>query len=194
MELVVVHIPGLSAHMLLDQPLPALAGMHSATLVNIDGANPTQQEAALLCGLAPEHLGSFGGGIGEPRTKPFWVRASDRRTDLRCRVHSTLPLPAQWRRADAQPHLQWQTLDLHPGDLTALGAPITELLNGAKAAVVLSAWSWAGASVAPQSCAPQDRPVVLWRGLELGKSTVGILEIAGWLERALTHEVIRDEL
>lgn len=194
MELVVVHIPGLSARMLLERPVPALTGMDAATLVNIDGASPSQQEAALLCGLAPEHLGAFGGGVGESRIEPFWVRACAKRPDLRCRVQTPLPLPNQWRRADAQPHFQWLTLALQRDDLPALEPAIVDLVRGAAAAVVLSAWSWAGESVAPQSCAPQDRPVVLWRGPELAKSTVGILEIAGWLERALTHEVIRDEV
>ncbi|MBX3459946.1 MAG: hypothetical protein KF696_08265 [Planctomycetes bacterium] len=199
MELMVLHIPGLSARMLLRGGMPAVAALeHSASLVNIDSASPAQQEAALLCGLAPEHLGAFGGGVGEPRAQPFWVRAAAKRAGLRSRVQTALPLPPPWQAVGHDAHFAWHTLGPLPPSpggefLRGVDAQAAPLLAGATRVVVLSAWSWAGPRVAPQSCAPEDRPVVLWRGLELAKSTVGILEIAGWLERALTGEEIRDE-
>jgi hypothetical protein len=73
MELLVLHIPGLSARLLRDQMAAAVEIARvggegtAATLVTIDGASPTQQEAALLTGMLPEYLGAFAGGVGDPR-------------------------------------------------------------------------------------------------------------------------------
>ena len=46
----------------------------------------------------------------------------------------------------------------------------------------------------PQAAHPLDRPVLLARGVELAKTCVGILEIAGILQRAATGESLTDAL
>jgi hypothetical protein len=205
MELVVLHIPGLSARLLRDHvnAAPHLARVggqgSAATLVNLDGASPRQQEAALITGLLPEYLGTLTGGIGEPRATPFWVSATQAR-ELSARVQTALELPPPWRAADANPQFAWHTLRnieqqgptraaLHDAD--AIAAP---LLANAQAAVVVSAWSFdTHGGGAPRSCHALERPVLLVRGIEQPKTCIGILEVAGLLQRALTGEVLRDE-
>lgn len=207
MELLVLHIPGLSARLLRDQGAAAvdLARVGgegaAATLVNLEGASRQQQEAALLTGLLPEYLGAFGGGVGPCRGEPFWVKAAAKRESLQSRVRTILPLPAQWQAGAAEPHLRWETLEQ-----VAVGGASRETLHAANAAarpwieqaqavVVVSAWSIdKRGQLATQRCEPLDRPVLLTRGIDQAKATIGILEIAGLLERALTGETVRDQL
>jgi hypothetical protein len=204
MELLVLHIPGLSARLLRDQ-MPAAVNIArvggegtAATLVTIDGASPTQQEAALLTGMLPEYLGAFAGGVGESRTNPFWIKAAGSRK-LRSHVEATIELPPGWRAGDRDPQFRWHTLRsvaeqgptraaLHDAEREA-----HELLATAQAAVIVAAWSYdKQGNIAPQACDPLDRPVLLSRGVDQPKTCIGILEVAGILERTLTGEVVRD--
>lgn len=202
MELLVVNIPGLSVRLLRDHgdaaPEIARAGGEgsAAQLVVLKGASPAQLEAALLTGLLPKHVGK----LEDSRRAPFWVAAGQRR-QLAAQIHTALELPPQWRAADPDPQLLWRTVStIQQAGPTraALGAAEAEcasLLLEAKAAVVLSAWSYGlSGRIAGQGCKPLDRPVLLIRGFEQPRSIVGILEVAGILERQLTGETLADRL
>jgi hypothetical protein len=204
MELLVLHIPGLSARLLRDQMAAAVNIARvggegtAATLVTIYGASPAQLEAALLTGMLPEYLGAFAGGVGDPRTNPFWIEAAGSRA-LRSLVDTSVELPPAWRGADTDPQFRWHTLRsiadqgptraaLHEAEREA-----HDLLAQAQAAVVVAAWAYdKQGNVAPQACDPLDRPVLLSRGIDQPKTCIGILEVAGILERTLTGEVVRD--
>ncbi len=204
MQLLVLHVPGLSARLLRDQ-MPAAPNLASvggqgraATLVTLDGASRAQLEAALITGLLPEYLGEFAGGTGEPRIAPFWLKAAAS-DPLPCRIETDIELAPAWRRADAEPRLVWKTLrsvSLQGPTRTALreaDEQARDLLAAAQAAVVVSAWSFdMRGKQAGQSCHPLDRPVLLARGVDQPKQCLGILEVAGILERALTGEVLHD--
>jgi hypothetical protein len=205
MELLVLDIPGLSVRLIRDHAdaAPGIARVggegSAAALIPLAGASRAQLEAALITGMLPEYLGAFGGGVGESRGLPFWVKAAKRRK-LRSRVDTAMPLPERWRADDADPHFVWHTLagiaDAGPTRtaLREVGRKAAPLIEDAQTVVVVSAWAFAlDGSVAPQEASPLDRPVLLARGLEHGRATLGILEVAGMLERELTGEVLRDQ-
>jgi hypothetical protein len=198
LDILVLSVPGLSARMLREHAdrlphLRALAEHSAASVVVLDDASTEQLEAALVTGMLPEFLGTHGTGVGESRGQPFWQKAG-----ADARVEMEHPLPPDWRAFAKTPRLDWRTLPL----LTQAadpGAALAELDAAVAAAphqplVVLSAWALADGVPGGQNAAPLDRPVLLARGFEQTKTCVGILEIAGLLERALTGERLSDAI
>jgi hypothetical protein len=174
----VISVPGLSARMLAQHgsPLPAIEklareGM-AATVVPLDGALPPQLETALFTGILPEY----------PSARPFWIAAA-----IPARVVSQFALPQDWAAYSREPRLVWSTLDVlrERNGLQRVDSAVRDVRQGPL--VLLSAWSEPGRS-------PLDRPVLLTRGIEQSKTCVGILEIAGILQRALTGETVTDAL
>lgn len=198
-DLLVLSVPGLSARMLREHEsrLPHLrniAEQSVATVVVLDEASTSQLEAALITGMLPEFLGAHGGGVGEARGRPFWQKAG-----ADAQVQMQHPLPPDWRAFAKSPRLDWRTLPLllEAADPTAALTELDAVVGDVPAErplVVLSAWALADGVAASQKAAPLDRPVLLVRGFEQPKECVGILEIAGMLERALTGERLTDAI
>lgn len=196
-DLLVFSLPGLSARMLHEHEgrlphLRKLAAQSAATLVVVDGASAAQLEASLITGLLPEFLGVS--NTGAMRGRPFWLAA-----EVPARVATQHPLPIEWRALSKNPRLVWRTLpalaatnDI-PAALSELDAAIAEV-PADRALVLLSAWALADGAVAGQNARPLDRPVLLARGFEQTKTCVGMLEVAGMLQRALTGERLTDEI
>ncbi|MEZ5993422.1 MAG: hypothetical protein R3E76_13875 [Planctomycetota bacterium] len=196
-DLLVFSVPGLSARLLREHAaefphIGKLAKHSGAALVVPDDASPAQLEAALLTGLLPEFLVST--DTRESRGRPFWQSAN-----VSAHVSTQFPLPVAWRAFAKSPRLEWRTLPaldssstIHPPLVVAeqhiADAPADQ------AVVLLSAWALAGGKVAGQNAHPLDRPVLLARGFEQTKTCMGLLEVAGLLQRALTGERLVDEL
>ena len=198
-DLLVLSVPGLSARMLREHEgrLPhirSLAEQSAASVVVLDDASPAQLEAALITGMLPEFLGAHGGGVGEARGRPFWQKAN-----VDAQVQMQHPLSPDWRAFAKSPRLDWRTLPLL-ADAADLQTALAELdaavgdVPVERPLAVLSAWALANGAPAGQAAAPLDRPVLLVRGFGQSKGCIGILEIAGMLERALTGERLRDEI
>ena len=196
-DLLVLSVPGLSDRLLREHAaefphIGKLAKHSGATLVVPDDASPAQLEAALITGLLPEFLVST--DTRESRGRPFWQSAN-----VSAHVSTQFPLPVAWRAFAKSPRLEWRTLSavdssstIHPPLVVAeqhiADAPADH------AVVLLSAWALAGGKVAGQNAHPLDRPVLLARGFEQTKTCMGLLEVAGLLQRALTGERLVDEL
>ena len=181
-------VPGLSARMLTEHEgalpnLSKIARIHSAaTVVVIDGASAQQLEAYLFTGMLPEFIS---GGRGQP----FWLSA-----DIPAQVEPAHAMRPEWRTFAKEPRLVWRTLALTEDIPAGLKALDSEAARIDGPLVVLSVWALADGRAAPQSAHPMDRPVLLARGFNLPKTCVGILEIAGILQRALTGEELTDAL
>jgi hypothetical protein len=176
MDVTVLSVPGLSARMLAEHssPLPAIEKLAregtAATVAVLDGASHQQLERALFTGMLPEYAAA----------KPFWL-------DIPARVDAQFALPPEWAAFSCEPRLRWITLDVlrEPNALQRIDSAVRDVRKGTLA--LLSAWCEPGRT-------PLDRPVLLTRGLEQSKTCVGILEIAGILQRALTGETVTDAI
>jgi hypothetical protein len=175
-DVLVLSVPGLSARMLAEyqSPLPAIQKLArngtAATVAVLEGASPNQLETAVFTGMLPEYA----------KAQPFWLTAG-----IPAHVEAQFQMPQGWVVADRGPRLRWNTHDvLHePDALQRVDSAVREVRKGAL--VLLSAWAAPGQTLL-------DRPVLISRGIEQDKTCVGILEIAGILQRALTGERVTD--
>jgi hypothetical protein len=177
-DVTVLSVPGLSARMLAEHQssLPAIEKLArngtTATVAVLEGASPTQLETAVFTGLLPEYA----------TARPFWLAAA-----IPALVEPQFPLPQDWAAFSREPRLRWTTLDIlrERDALQRVDSAVRDVRKGALALV--SAWCVPGPT-------PLDRPVLITRGIEQAKTCVGILEIAGILQRALTGERVTDAL
>jgi hypothetical protein len=177
-DLKVLSVPGLSARMLAERksPLPAIEKLvrngTAATVAVLEGASPQQLEVAVFTGMLPEYVSA----------RPFWLAA-----DIPTLVEPQFPLPQDWAAFARAPRLRWVTHDVlsERDALQRVDSAVREVRKGAL--VLLSTWAAPGPT-------PLDRPVLITRGIEQTKTCVGILEIAGILQRALTGEEVADAL
>jgi hypothetical protein len=177
-QITVISVPGLSARMLAEHesPLPAVEKLArtgtAATVAVLEGASPQQLETALFTGMLPEYA----------TARPFWLTAG-----IAALVHSQFPLPQDWAAFAREPRLRWTTHDIlrERNALQRVDSAVRDVREGAL--VLLSAWCEPGRT-------PLDRPVLITRGIEQPKTCVGILEIAGILQRALTGETLADAI
>jgi hypothetical protein len=189
LSLTVFSVPGLGARLLAEREgdffhLAKLArDGTAATVVVLDGASPDQLELALFTGLLPEFTA---GGRGVP----FWQKAG-----VPARVAAEHPLPPAWRALDGNPRLQWRTINGLADDATAILEQLDDAVAGrAGPLAILSAYALVNGKPAGRGAAPLDRPVLLTGGFIQPKTCVGILEVAGILQRALTGESLTDAL
>jgi hypothetical protein len=177
-ELTVLSVPGLSARMLAEHqsPLPAIQKLArsgaAATIAVLDAASPQQLETAAFTGMLPEYANA----------QPFWLTA-----DIPALVEAQFPMLQDWAAFAREPRLRWTTYDVlrERDGLQRVDSAVREVRKGAL--VLLSAWANPGPT-------PLDRPVLITRGIEQAKTCVGILEIAGILQRALIGERLTDAL
>lgn len=157
-------------------PLPAIQKLicngTAATVAVLDGASPNQLETAAFTGMLPEYANA----------QPFWLTA-----DIPALVEPQFPLPQDWAAFAREPRLRWTTLDIlrERDALQRIDSAVREVRKGAL--VLMSTWAEPGPS-------PLDRPVLITRGMNQTKTCVGILEIAGILQRAWTGEEVTDAL
>jgi len=187
MRILVLHLPGLSARALHAHrdACPSLeAFAHAARFATLSPLATTSDQAAraLWTGLLPGCEG-----------REFWAKIAERAPvltfDIRLPGHATDAPPPD-------PHLR------------VLEIPATEAVNALAAAsdvlasagdfdvtVLVSAWALdAAGQEARHDCDPMDRPVLVTRGLDQARPVIGVCEVAGLLERALTGERLRDAL
>jgi hypothetical protein len=170
-RILMLSTPGLSARMLRRhrQACPGLEALlptaRVATIEPID-ASPEQSEAAMLTGMLPPWT-----------AQTFADKAAASLPDGPGVSIHRLPVPAR-----------------DPDDaLHEISRHVDAGLYGAL--VVAAPWAWlADGGVAGPGCHPLDRPVLITHGLEQSRPVIGLCELAGLLERALTGERLRDAL
>lgn len=177
LDLLVVSIPGLAGWMLQGHA-PALCAFaeraRRATLVVPTGLAPQQLETALATGALPPH--SFA---------TFWEKAAARRPGF------SVPENFTWHEL---PHLARSDAAGLKASLLATDQAFSALDPGPRALVVVSAYARRDDGIiSDQHAPPMERAVLLSRGIEQPKTCMGLLEVAGLLQRTLTAERTRDE-
>lgn len=176
-DLLVVSIPGLAAWMLQGHA-PALCAFaeraRQATLVVPAGCTPQQLEYALTTGAVPPH-----------RFATFWEKAAARRPGF------SVPENFTWHEL---PQLANSDCAGLKASLLAADQAFAGLDPGPRALVVVSAFARRDdGSISDQHASPNERAVLLSQGIEQPKTCMGLLEVAGLLQRTLTAERTRDE-
>lgn len=161
----------------------------AATVAVLDEASPAQLELALVTGFLPEF---------QALAQPFWDRARDRRPGTTAHVDLIHHPAGSFHKGE--PSLVWSYRREFesPGDDAVRVRELDEFLRqqqGSKRAIaVVSSWArLEGGAPAGQAAHPLDRPVLVQRGLDQMRDCIGICEVAGIFERALTGERLRDE-